>query len=62
MGESEATVTALRESDVRLELLEGVSRGESVVLTNEKSKTDKFHQGATVVLAECPGLWLCPVT
>jgi hypothetical protein len=58
----ESEATALRESDVRLELLEGVSQGESLVITIETSKTDKFHKGATVVMAGCPGHKLCPVS
>jgi integrase len=57
----ESETTALQESDVQLERLEGVSHGESLVLTIRKSKTDKFHEGATVVLAGCPGHGLCPV-
>ena len=57
----ESEAMALLEEHVQLELLEGVSQGESLVLIIEKSKTDKFHQGATVVLAGCPGHKLCPV-
>ena len=58
----ESEAMALRESDVQLELLEGVAQGESLVIAVDKSKTDKFHEGATVGLAGCPGHKLCPVS
>jgi hypothetical protein len=40
---------------------DGTDLGESLVLVLRQSKTDKYSENATVVLAACPGHKLCPV-
>ncbi len=40
---------------------DGTDLGKSLVLVLRQSKTDKYSENATVILAACPGHELCPV-
>ena len=61
LRESEAMKLLFEDVSIMIQVEDGTSLGESLVLILRKSKTDKYSENATIVLAACPGHKLCPV-
>jgi hypothetical protein len=61
LRESEAMQLLLTDVSITTQVEEGTDLGESLVLIVRKSKTDRFSENATIVMAACPGHKLCPV-
>ena len=61
LRESEAMQLLFSDKSIMVQLEEGMDLGESLVLIIRKSKTDKYSENATIILAACPGNKLCPV-
>ena len=62
LRESEAMQLLLEDVSIMRQTEDGKDLGESLVIIIRKSKTDKYSENATVVMAACPGHKLCPVT
>ena len=61
LRESEAMQLLVEDVSIMTQREDNTNLGESLVIILRKSKTDKYSENATIVLAACPGHKLCPV-
>ncbi len=61
LRESEAMQLLFTDVSMTSQHEDGMELGNSIIIVVRKSKTDKYSENATIVLAECPGHPLCPV-